>query len=487
LTRESSADDVEVRVDVHDASRLEWTVAVPLPARGKLKYAVDVRLEIPANVYAPHTAWDQLQSLARLDGPVTNMDPSGDVTVDVLRRGAMAVVHKLGRAHEGFARHCRLAGSLSSSTQRDDLVDTLKLWLEMATTTTRDARAQLVGDSSGEPVEVRRERTLVDEYVSVRLLETLAGAERALAALTASRSATTHAATVAAVEAKLAEALEAEIVHRQAHGYPCADPSSPDALEQYLERASQLKKHFQEVFFLDAQTYEVARRIHHWVAAFMAILASTWAFAWQMALMNSRPTTGSKVGSGILLVATIAGMIYAGKDRLKEIGRNWISGNVHRFYAQRVARWRAPARRLRGRDVIVSARQSFDQTVKSRPDPLNPASSAAIVSTVVRYIHRGRVMPQPALLASGVRRVKHVFRYDLSPLFARLDDTVKKVPALDAITHRVSFIDAPRRYRVPVRVHVECDGRSHDVHAVLVLHKHGLDRLEEEASTLVTS
>ncbi len=96
-------------------------------------------------------------------------------------------------------------------------------------------------------------------------------------------------------------------------------------------------------------------------------------------------------------------------------------------------------------------------------------------------------MPQPALLASGVCRVKHVFRYDLSPLFARLDDTVKKVPALDALTHRVSFIDAPRRYRVPVRVHVECDGRSHDVQAVLVLHKHGLDRLEEAAAATLVS
>jgi len=59
--------------------------------------------------------------------------------------------------------------------------------------------------------------------------------------------------------------------------------------------------------------------------------------------MNQRPSTGSQVGSGIILLATIAGVVYAGKDRIKEIGRNWISGNVHRFYAQRVARWRAPA------------------------------------------------------------------------------------------------------------------------------------------------
>ena len=59
-------------------------------------------------------------------------------------------------------------------------------------------------------------------------------------------------------------------------------------------------------------------------------------------------------------------------------------------------------RRCRAATSIVSARESFDQTVTSHPDPLNPASDAAVASTVVHYAHRGRVTPQPALLASGV-------------------------------------------------------------------------------------
>jgi hypothetical protein len=37
----------------------------------------------------------------------------------------------------------------------------------------------------------------------------------------------------------------------------------------------------------------VADRIKHWVAAFVAIVASTWAFAWQIALMNRQHSTGS--------------------------------------------------------------------------------------------------------------------------------------------------------------------------------------------------
>lgn len=469
---------VALRVDVHDASRMEWIVAVPLPARGSLAYTVDLQLEIPANVFAPHTAWAQLQSWARLDGPVGRIGPDDDVTIDVLRRGAIAFAHRLTLAHGGFARHCRLAGSLASSTPLDDLVDKLDLWLGAMAATMADARERLVVVLPSEGTELARERELVDEYLSVRYLDTLASAERDLAWLKSSRHALRHDQAIGSAERRIADALTSELSYRQAHGYACAEPTSPLALEHYLDRASRLKKHFQEVLFLEGNTYQVADRIHHWVAALMAVLASTWAFAWQVALLNSAPTRGTQVGSGIVLLATLAGVVYATKDRIKEIGRSWISGNVHRFYAQRVARWRAPARRLPGRDIVVSARESFDQTVSSHPDPLNPASNATVLSTVVRFTHKGLVTAQPALLASGVHGVKHIFRYDLSPLFARLDDTAKQVPVLDAVTRKVRFLEAPRCYRVPVHAQVRCGDMTRTLDATLVLHKRGLDRLE---------
>ena len=480
LDERAGAADVDARIDVHDASRLEWTLAVPLPERGSIKYTLDVELEIPTNVFAPHTAWDQLQSWTRLDGPALTVGQGDEVTIDALRRGAISFAHRLAYTHDGFARHCVLAGALSAPLPQADLETTLSSWLAVVETTMDDARGRLVAPAPGEGAELCRERGLVDEYLSIRFLEMLAGAERSLAALKESRHAGAHERAVGVAEARLAELLSAEIEHRRAQAFVIVDPGSPASLEHYLERASLLKKHFQEVLFLDADTYRVAERIHHWVAAFVAILASTWAFAWQIALMNRRPTTGSQVGSGLVLLATVAGVVYAAKDRIKEIGRDWIRGNVHRFYAQRVSRWRAPARRLPGRDVIVTARESFDQTALSRPDPLNPASRAAVTSAVVRYMHRGHVVAKPALLASGVRRVKHIFRYDLSPLFARLDDAVKQVPVLDPVTRRVGFIDAPRRYRVPVRLRVVCGGESRDIRAKLVLHKRGLDHLEIE-------
>ena len=475
--------NVEVRVGIHDASRLEWSVSVPLPEDKPLQYSIDVELDIPSNAFARHAPWDQLQSFTRLDGPAETIRVGDVVTIDALRRGAVALANRLARASDGFARHCRLASSLLQQSPPHDLEESLAIWIDGAIAMAKEARAKLVTPRPGEPAELLRERALVDEYVSVRLLEMLAGVERALAAMLTSRSmhAETFPEVVAKIEQKVADALEHELVYRAEQSFIRADPKSTSALERYLDRASLLKKHFQEVLFLEPEIYQVAERIHHWVAAFVAIVASTWAFAWQVALMNRAPSPTSTVGSGIFVLAVIAGLVYAAKDRIKELGRTWIAGNVHRFYAQRVARFRAPIRRMPNRDVIVSAKESFDQVTSTRPDPLNPESGAALRGTLLRYLHKGTVSPTKVLTEAGVRRIKHVFRYDLSPLFARLDDAVKQVPVLDGAPRRVRFIDAPRCYRLPIKIRVTCEGQSFEEAATLVLHKRGLDRLERDS------
>src|SRR6185295_10225338 len=163
----------------------------------------------------------------------------------------------------------------------------------------------------------------------VRLLEMLAGAERAMSGIADSKS--VHAKrlepVLAAVESRLAEVLAAELVYRESRDFAVADPSSAEALERYLDRASRLKKHFQEVLFLDPESFQVAERAYHWIAAFFAVIASTWAFAWQIALMN-QANAATTVSSGVITLAVLAGVGYAAKDRIKEIGRNWMTRRV---------------------------------------------------------------------------------------------------------------------------------------------------------------
>lgn len=481
--RVGSETQADVRLDVHDASRLEWSVSLPMPAASQDTYSIDVEMEIPANVFARHLPWDQLQSWTRLDGAAQEPAAGQTPSVDALRRGAVAFANKLARGSEGFARHCRLAGAVSSTAfTAESLEEGLELWLAFAEATALEARTGLARRGKRDALDIARERRLVDEYVSVRLLEMLASAERAIAALRESRSPNLAAyeEPLARIEEKLAVALETEVAHRDAQRWLHPDPAQPASLEAYIERSSRLKKHFQEVLFLEPETFQVAERVHNWVAMGVAVVASTWAFAWQIALMEHKPTKTSAFSSGVLLLALVVGVVYAVKDRIKELGRAWISGNVHRFYAQRVARWRAPARRLPGRDVVVRARESFDQRVVRRPDPLSPDSGATMPATQVHFVHRGTVHAKPDLLASGVRRVKHIFRYDLSPLFARLDDPVKQVPVFDGATRRVAFTAAPRCYRVAVRLRVRSGGVEHREEATLVLHKRGLERLEFE-------
>ncbi len=477
--------EAEVRIGVHDASRIEWSVSLPLPKKIAKSYSIDVEMDIPSNAFARHAPWNQLQTFTRLEAsedPIHHLVPHAQ-TIDSLRRGAVTVAHRLARASDGFSRHALRA----RESWVPELERGLALWVDTALKTASGAREKLASPVAKEPVEVCRERLLVDEYISVRLLEMLAGVERALETLVEEASSPKRreelAPVVTALEEKIAGALEREVAHRTDRKFVRTDATSSAALEKYLDRSSQLKKHFQEVLFLEPEVYEVADRLHHWAAGAAALIASTWAFALQILLINRAASAGTKIGSGIVMLAVLGGLVYASKDRLKELGRTWIAGNVHRFYAQRVARFRAPARRLPKRDVIVTARESFDSTASTRPDPLNPESGAELHGTLLRYLHKGSVLPCAALSESGVRRIKHVFRYDFSPLFARLDDAVKKVPVVEEGGRRVRFVDAPRCYRMPVRLFVRSEGRTWSEEGTLVLHKRGLARLERASDS----
>ena len=481
-TTEAAEEAGKVRVGVHDASRVEWSLSLPLPADNAQSYSLKVEIRIPHNAFVRHVPWDQMQAFTRLDGPAHAPDAGDIATIDELRRGALATAHQLSRASKAFQRHCRLAVSLFATAPHSELEDALTIWIDAAVGISDEARQRLTRRAStgSEPAELARERELVDEYISVRLFEMLAGAERALVTVRDAKS--PHAAAladvVADVETKLAGALERELTYRAERGHGNVDPSSPYALERYLERASRLKKHFQEVLFLEPSSYKVAERAYHWVAGFVALLASTWAFAWQIAL-STRASAANTVSSGVIVLAAAAGLIYATKDRFKEIGRSWMTNRVQRVYgAQRITRYRAPSQRLPGRDLVVSARESFDQAMVSQPDALNPDCGVSTVQSVLTYEHKGQVFPNAQLLGSGVRRVKHVFRYDLSPLFARLDDATKPVPVLEG--GRVRFVDAPRCYRLPILVEVVSGGIRQIDRGTIVMHKRGLERIEKE-------
>jgi hypothetical protein len=76
---------------------------------------------------------------------------------------------------------------------------------------------------------------------------------------------------------------------------------------------------------------------------------------------------------------------------------------------------------------------------------------------------------------------KHIFRYDLSGFFSRLDDSIKRVPAYDSSRRAISVMEVPKHYRFPVTLALRAGEVSETLEAVLVVAKSGILRVESAA------
>jgi hypothetical protein len=464
-----------IRVRIHDASRLEWTTVIPLPDHGKRPYTIEVELELPTNALSLTTPWEQLQTFTCLDGASAVL-PSDDATIDTLRRAAVSLTQQLRHAGQGFERHCRAAAEGAEAVEEGHTRAFLTIWLDAALRLARETRTKLTQSTALDTRLSTRERELIDELVSARLLEMLADADRVLQEVTGSRPGLASEQAFVEVRRSLNEAVRDEVAYRISRRFRGADADSPASLERYLARTAQLKKHFEQVFFLDRETRLVHEPVAQWTAVVAALFAGMLAFALQL-VFGGRLLGASRIGSGVVVLAIIAGIAYAMRDRIKEAARAWLTGKVYRYHAQRTSSCRVPGRRVTSRDVVVRAREWCNQTTRTLPDPLSPESGASLSATLVEYMHKGVVAWPVSLAASGAKSIRHVFRYDLSPLFPRLHDELNRVPVIET-EGRIRFVDAPRRYRVPLVVRVRYDDQDHEEIFTVVLDKRGLRRVE---------
>jgi hypothetical protein len=79
---------------------------------------------------------------------------------------------------------------------------------------------------------------------------------------------------------------------------------------------------------------------------------------------------------------------------------------------------------------------------------------------------------------NGIIELTHVFRYDVSALLPLLSDTHKQIAAVDESTGRARFVDAARRYYVPIRLKANVRGKEEQAQLTIVLDKEGVQRLE---------
>src|SRR5947209_3194299 len=266
-----------LKIEAHDASRVEWSIYIPLPRGPSVSEAeVSLRLEFPENVYVPHDGWEQLQILELL-------------TIAEETCGQML------------------------------------------------APAGLPGQ------------------VAEKLREAVAGL------------------------------LAAELLERERRGEMLPDGDDLEALALFLDRAAQLKKHFQEVLFLEPETKMVDEALRNWVGLSGAATAFIVYFGLQ-ALQTS-----AAAGLGLWTLMTVGAVAYALKDRAKELTRQWLAGKLSHLYANRVLVLREPAKFEHSRNVVLRARESLAQARVARPDPLNPGSGAVQRLVTLDYRQRARV------------------------------------------------------------------------------------------------
>jgi hypothetical protein len=419
--------------------------------------------------------WAALQSYARLDGSDDAGAP-GTPSPEPFRRSVVAGSGRLALARDGFARHCTLLRSATSPDHGH--WQPLALWLSAASVELANARAGLL---SGSPP--KGEGPLADEFLSLQLWTVLTDCGRALfdTRRALEERALSEEQAFDAIEATLAEALRSELGYRHRAGFVLAEPVNLSQLERLLSRTRWLKRHFERVLFLDVESYQVVDRWSGWLSAVTAAIAYLWFVLWQVTL-ERHPVT---VGSGVVAFALITAVVYASRERLKEIGRSWLTGRVQRMFAQRITRYRLPAKEgARGSALVVSARESFSQSSAQRLDSEHAGYGVTRDVTVLRFTNRGSVCAPPSRYAAAARQVRFIYRLDLSGLLPRLHDAVRGLASLDRRTGRVSILDVPRNYDIPLKTVMHLEG-GHPQEATfrLTLNKNGLLRVHAEEDT----
>ncbi len=232
---------IEVQVSIHDSSRFQWQLVLPIPRSGSVHYQVEAEFEIPSNALSGRSPWDLMQGFTRLDGDAGTSALDG--SLNALRQKAVSLARMLERARQGFVRHAQEAIAHAGEESHDAHRD-LMIWLDAALRSVSASRTQLAVASPEDSTELCRERSLADEFISVRWLEFLAESQQFLKTALDDQVLIGEELrkSLEFADERLTAALETELAYRQARQFVSADPSFPDTLEKYVERAGRLKQ-----------------------------------------------------------------------------------------------------------------------------------------------------------------------------------------------------------------------------------------------------
>lgn len=440
-------------VAIHDITRLQWVASAPLTESGERRsYTIEMTLDVPEHLWTQHSLWDAFWVRTRLQSPDHGVRATRPRSLlDDIRHEALRVSRRMKRLERRVER--ALERGEDGGAELDRLISYVR---------GRRAAVLHTGQDAAEAIET--EARLAAEYLSVSLLSAFARLRDRVPKN-----------TVAAQ--RLTAAIVTERAYRRAQGWPTPRGDGRKGLERWLCRRSALKKHFHQLLWLDADAYKPEVRLANWIAAFVAVVASTWAFSWQLAYMNELISGGMSLMS-MVMAGAVAGVLYAVKDRIKELGRRWIGRRVRDGIADKVVHLHLQKRVDKRRGRLLSSRENLRAVHVYRTDPLNPAlgETVSVVALTVslRLDQHGLRVPGDW----GVGGVKHVMRYDLSALLPRLDHGRREVPVTRA-DGRVHLASVRKLYGLKVRCVLkdEAGGVALCRHGEVLLDRGGLRRL----------
>jgi hypothetical protein len=449
---------VASQVEVHDKYQFDLKVTYPLVRGGgggdETNYAVDVFLFLPKNFHVssrnyPATRFfEDIQAYLRLD----LREPPLDELAGTSPRSPLGWLAQALRARAGGDRVPPVA----------EIVDQLRIFACELVQHVRDCegacRQSRSAVESFEPVvavierfrdlkrrfeyhavdvgpTVLRELRLVDEWVSLTLEEALAGAAG-------------DPNLGPAESMRVARLASAEIAYRRARGYFCLGSHGHARVddEYFLYRRGQLKKHIQQVLFLDVRSHAAGSSAQQIIAAVGAALAATWWF-WAQSSAAS--------GSSTFVLFVVGVVAYILKDRIKEVTRHQLSQKLRRYLPDQASTIQGSG--VYGATFKGECRESVHYL---HPDELPREVLLArdlhhvvdlgddIAEEVLHY--RKRVTFEGALLErdEARARVRDIVRLGIRDFTEHLDDPKRVVTFFDDAAGKFVSRRAPKIYHL---------------------------------------
>jgi hypothetical protein len=286
--------------------------------------------------------------------------------------------------------------------------------------------------------------THVDEFLTYRFDHALASLHFHLA------SAWSAPVRLDRVSELIHAAAEAETEYRNRQGYVTLSPGDDQALALYTYRSGALKKLVDQVLYLDVKTVQETNRWRNLAAMFGAMSAAFFAG------FTDRSVTLPLYQHSLWLGLALFAIFYVLKDRMKEVLREYVWERVSRFFPDNKLTIFDPTK---GIDVgRCHERLRYLTKAQVPADVLRVRNASHAIDldqerkeTVVVYRNDLKLYARE-ILSEHQRRthIKHILRFGVEDLLARLDNPTAKVQFYDAESKIFCRLRAPKVYHLNV-------------------------------------